>query len=321
MMEHRPGLFGAEINGRFFRLEQIPDDNMLFLSMGINGASGNLRTELGRVWEKTFDSAHPVPVFSDHFVSILIPVEPGWVDCLKKSIAIMTKWADENDIKSGCFLCGSVDPSVYMHEAANQNTYICEACDTLLLEKEANSLRESEAGVKSGYKRENWQKYLLRVIFFRALPSFLWIPVFARILTEALPLEGDINGTAITGYMMISSPAIYILSRIALYFYGKATDEISVPGVLITSAICTVITVLEGIMAFSISRVSLLEAEGQESVNLLHVLTHLSDYFYGPITGTIGLNIIWFPLIGLIAAMAISLVNTISDHVQIEIFP
>jgi hypothetical protein len=206
-----------------------------------------------------------------------------------------------------------------MHAVSNQNTYICEACETLLLEKEASSNREPEVPVESDFAHENWRKYLLRIIFFRALPSGLWITIFAKILNEVLPLTTDSGARELEADTMASSLVIFFITSFIFYIYYKATDEISVPGILITSVVCTVITVLEGILAFSVSRVNLLVSVGQESVSILNVFAHFPDYFNEPITGTIGLYIFWFPLLGLGLSTLMAVNKTKS--VYSEIYP
>jgi uncharacterized protein YlaI len=236
---------------------------------------------------------------------------------MKKAVEMLTRWADENMIRSGCFLCGADDPSVYLRVVSNQNTYLCDDCESRLREEEANRLLEPETRVKSDFEYENWRRYLLRVIFFRALPSFLWIPVFASILAIALPLTDDSNTAGLEGNALASSIVIFFITNFIFYIYFKVTDEKSVPGVIITSTVCTIVTIIEGIMAFSISRVSLLAAEGQESVTILNVLTHLPDYFNGPITGTTGIYLFWFPLIGLGVSALVALINAKHDSIRI----
>jgi hypothetical protein len=315
MMEQYPGLFGAEINGRFFRLEHITAENALILSMGATNLSEIQRTTLKSVWNAKVRLPQNGPVYSDHFVSFLISVESDWVKRLNSTIELLNQWADENEVKFGCFLCGSDDPSVYMREVSNQNTYICDNCENRLREEEATRIQEHELRDKSSLQYENFQRYLLRVIFFRALPSFLWIPLFGSLLAAILPLPNASEEKVLEMDATIAALVIFLITNFIFFIYFKSTDEKSVPGVIITSAVCFIATVIEGIMAFSISRVSLELAEGQDSATLIRVLTHLPDYFNGPITGMIGLYVFWFPLIGLVASILIALINANHDDV------
>lgn len=319
MMEQCPGLFGAEINGRFFRLEHITEDSSLLLSMGACSPNEMQRTSLERAWKASVRSPQTGPLFFDHYVSLLIPIQSDWVDSLKKAVELLTRWADENMIKSGCFLCGSDNNSVYMREVLYQNTYFCDDCETRLREAEANRLQEPEIREKSAFEYENWWRYLPRVIFFRALPSFLWIPVFGSFLAIFLPLTDASEEQTLEMSATFATLAVFFITNFIFFIYFRSTDEKSVPGVIITSAVCFTVTMIEGIMAFSISRVSLLAVEGQNSVGMINVLTHLPDYFNGPITGTTGLYVFWFPLIGLVASALLALINANHDDVVVAI--
>lgn len=296
MKEMRPGLYISVIDGRYFRLSHIQDDDTLVLSMGATNVSELTRKELSQNLKGIKISKEYGPFFFNHHVSLVFSVRFDWMTPLKSSIQVLLDWAKNHDVHGGCYLCGVDDESVEFRQEPHEKIFACEKCkvalqdETILPRKTLDTL----VAENSLFKRK--LKGTLYTVIHRFILSVIWIPVYALFLTmtSAERVGMQINAQAMK--IAIVPLIFYFLALFTSYFVFERKAHAMSSSLLSFTILNSLSMVAEIILVLSLVKSSL---TGESALN---IAKNISLHMDQPPLSNLGFFVFVYPFFGLAIA-------------------
>lgn len=276
LIEYGDYMYAAMVDGSYFVLVHSPKENSMCLSMSFLEASIETREALVRKMLSSLKLREDQITLSDHSVSIQKVVREGWLYALKVAIQIISSWAKENHLESGCFLCGRNDHTVLFQQEHEQNMYVCDSCKVSLQQGVSQNQQAVKMADLADTKRENLAFGLLVSFVTRFILSIIWIPI--AITTLKASIKSNYFNDTFAFTLLFSVVSMFLMIKL----YKKATGNISTVAYV---AVCIIHIVLSFIDTLWIMSMALRNTPGSLGMvfasDPLGWISNLNFYLYG----------------------------------------
>lgn len=231
--EKDAGFFAGQIAGHHVAMEYWESRNQI----GVFWAAAELDDEAKRVLKERLRADPELFIrennmrFDQFSVCVMVRVSEGLGQALLRVTKILEIWAEDFQVRSGCFVCGDNDGCVKADTIGDFRAMMCNACRDKLHDNMARALREESDSVKAAAQKSGRRRAFLRfrgIIAGLLIGALCTLPWFLVIPNLFLPFAWPVQ-LGMSALLFFAVYKIYRLAATEFKLFGfSATVSISI---------------------------------------------------------------------------------------------